>query len=1142
MNKITVNINGKDYQAEPGKTILNIVNDNKIDEIPTLCHSERLVPYASCFVCAVEVEGFNSLKPSCATPISANMIIRTNTEKVMASRKTALELILSNHYADCIAPCSMECPAGVDVQGYIALASMGKYEEAIELIKETNPLPLVCGRVCTRPCEIACRRNDIDEGLAIDHLKRYCADIDMLSARRKIKKAKEKVNKRIALIGSGPASLSASYYLALNGFDCEIFEKLSAPGGMLRWGIPAYRLPREILDREISFITELGVRIHLNREWGRDFSLKTLKEDFDAVFIGIGCQKSSSMRIKGEEHPSIIDGIIFLREFERNIYDMSKKTIMVIGGGNTAIDCARTALRLGSKKVILLYRRTRKEMPANDIEIEEAIKEGVEMHFLSAPVSAETGKDNCFKGLNCIKMKLGEPDSSGRRRPVPIDGSEELIPCDIVISAIGQQTDTGFLSSVKEMDDDPLEEELKYTRWSTIEADEGSKATNLPGIFAGGDIVSGPWIAISAIADGRLAANGISKYLTGKSIFSDDKQFYSQRKMLCSAKYIPEVEDTTKRASMPELSMKDRAGNFNEVELGLRSEDVPLETGRCLSCGCMAVFDCDLKKYAGQYGVDIIQFKDKAGFKDQPLKNIHPFINYELNKCILCGKCVRVCDEIRKVCAISFTKRGFDAEIQPVLDKPLLQSNCISCGECIDICPVGALTEVLPSDRPGPFVFEKQDSICFLCPEMCNIKYLTKGGRPLSIEAVNNESPFNNLCVQGRFGLTRLHDGHIADFRKEQERQIMDFSEKILKEIGKSKIGIYISPFTTNEEALILSEIGDILEVENRCVLSSYMPDAVYDHVLPLSDVYESDLVFVTNPNRETGNINIDFILNKLLSLNKTVIGIYGTCKENDIRELNIHKAFLSSDVNIEALLYYIVKSGLKEGILEQHELYKLIDCPQIEQLEYYKGDAIKKEAARLITEINNNKNISFILNSVSYRVSVLACLMQLLFKEKNFKLHLCLNGINLRGIHGHGFDESLDRDIELGIFYGEDPYLDTRAISFAGKLKKIFIIDEFRPDHDISAFIQLMPFYFNKGSFTLVDGERVNFSGISHDGTNMGRTEVLNLILKTLKQNIDSFEKHVKKDEKIIGTREVYSTNSLLYHINEFKNKNKLR
>jgi len=436
MKKIKLTINNKEYITDVGKTILEVINENQIDEIPTLCHDERISPYGSCFLCVIEIEGVDKLFPSCSTLVSDGMVIRTNTEKIRNARKTALELLLSNHYADCISPCQSKCPAGVNIQGYISLIANHNYIEAISLIKQNNPLPLICGRICVRECEIACRRNLVDESVAINFLKRYVADIDKQNFWQP--NIKKKNGKKVAIVGGGPSGLSCAYFLTLNGYQVTIYEKLPKLGGMLRYGIPEYRLPKKILDEEINWIIDLGIKVKNNSELGKDFTIDELLNNYQSIYLSLGAQKASDLRVSNEENTiGIYKGIDFLRNLQLNNDLKFNGTVIVVGGGNTAIDAARTSLRCGAKEVKIVYRRSLNEMPAHIAEIEAAKEEGVKFTFLTNPV--DILKDNeKLKGIECIKMRLEESKSGGRPRPIPIPDSEYKINCDYLISAIGQ--------------------------------------------------------------------------------------------------------------------------------------------------------------------------------------------------------------------------------------------------------------------------------------------------------------------------------------------------------------------------------------------------------------------------------------------------------------------------------------------------------------------------------------------------------------------------------------------------------------------------------------------------------------------------------------------------------------------------------
>jgi formate dehydrogenase major subunit len=362
---VKITLNGSEIEVESGITILEAARRNGVT-IPTLCNDEQLAPFTSCWVCAVKLEGVRRYVPSCGTRVTAGMKVWTDTEDVRAVRKMALELLLSNHRGDCVAPCKVACPANVDVQGYIALIAQGQYREATKLVKEVNPFPLSIGRVCTRPCEGDCRRNAVDGPVAIDYLKRFAADWDIQHDDPFSPPVAQPTGKKVAAVGAGPASLTLAYYLRQKGHDVTIFEALPAPGGMLRYGIPEYRLPKSTLDLEIGLITSLGAEVRYGQTMGGDFTLKDLFADgYDAVFLGLGAMGSRLMKVDGEELDGVWAGTEFLKKMGLGERVAIGRHVAIIGGGNTAVDAARTSLRLGAEKVTIVYRRSRKEMPAS---------------------------------------------------------------------------------------------------------------------------------------------------------------------------------------------------------------------------------------------------------------------------------------------------------------------------------------------------------------------------------------------------------------------------------------------------------------------------------------------------------------------------------------------------------------------------------------------------------------------------------------------------------------------------------------------------------------------------------------------------------------------------------------------------------
>jgi len=463
-----------------------------------------------------------------------------------------------------VVPCRQACPAHIDIPRYLNLIAEGKHSEAAAVIREKVPFPGVLGRVCIHPCEQACRRSQLNEPICIKFLKRFAADNDTGLWKQNSKVAPP-TSKRVAVVGSGPAGLTAAYYLAKLGHSLTIFEALPQTGGMLRVGIPAYRLPREILDAEIKEIENVGVEIKTNT---RIESLDGLfDQGYNVIFLGLGAHRGTKMGVDGEDSLGVIDGVTFLRQVSLGEEARIGKKIAIIGGGNAAIDCSRTALRLGAKEVTIIYRRTRAEMPAAAEEIEDAIHEGVEIIFLAAP-SRVGAKDGGVE-LECLRMKLGEPDASGRRRPVPIEGSEFTSQFDNVIASIGQATEV------------PTQFELELGRGGVIKVNSETLATNREGVFAGGDVVSGPASVIGAIAQGRQAASCIDRYLGGNGVIDES---------LVPAE-MPDPRlgtdgDFANRAqvSMPSLDISQRLASFIEVELGYDEATALEEAKRCLRC------------------------------------------------------------------------------------------------------------------------------------------------------------------------------------------------------------------------------------------------------------------------------------------------------------------------------------------------------------------------------------------------------------------------------------------------------------------------------------------------------------------------------------------------------------------------------
>lgn len=670
---LNLTINGKNITVEEGTTILQAAKDNGI-YIPTLCYDDAVKVYGACGLCVVEAEGIPKLLRSCSAKCSEGMVVNTESKRVVQSRKIAMELLMSAHDGDCVAPCQLNCPARTDCQGYVGLIANGEYEAALKLIKNKVSLPASIGRVCPHPCETACRRGKVDEAINIAQLKAFAADMD-LNSDSYLPEKNAPTGKKVAIIGGGPAGLTAAYRLAISGHEVTVYDMMEKMGGMLRYGIPQYRLPKEVLDKEIAIIEKLGVKMINGVKLGKDFTIASLKAQNDAVIVAVGAWKSSSMRTPGEELDGIYGGIDFLRAValkqEINIGDK----VVICGGGNTAMDACRTAVRLGAKEVYCVYRRTRNEMPAEDIEITEAEEEGVQFKFLTNPISFN-GEDGKVKSVTLQLMELGEPDTSGRRRPVAIEGKTEELDVDSVIVAIGQKLVNEDVS------------ELKLTDRGNIEADIDTFKTNIEGVFAIGDATNrGASIAIEAIGEANRCALSIDAYLNGEDIETrvpyisrrDEELIDFQSKEKCPARK-PKV-----------LPTAERKNNFDEVCLGYTEEDAKAEASRCLECGCKEYYKCKLLSVAQRYDIHPERFKGEMPQKYTADSN--EFIERNSAKCILCGLCVRSCKEVMNISAIGLLGRGFKTEVSPAFNLPLDQTKCTNCGLCVELCPTGALTE-----------------------------------------------------------------------------------------------------------------------------------------------------------------------------------------------------------------------------------------------------------------------------------------------------------------------------------------------------------------------------------------------------------------------------------------------------------------
>ena len=608
---VPTKLNGQDVPALIGWNGL-VVSDSKAD-IPSLAlaylREARKLSCGECSVCQIGIDKIAGMieqmaagKGSESDLDEMERVIRGVSElsKCNFGRASALVPVLDavqNFRPDFVAlakgqrklqkksygsavtaPCMAACPASLDIPGYIELIRNNKFGESLHLIRERCILPGVIGRACTHPCEDACVRNDIDETLAIRLLKRAAADQDLKAGAGALAKPAAEKAQKVAVIGAGPSGLAAAYHLRLMGYPVTIFEALPKGGGMAAVGIPDYRLPKDVLNHEIELIRGMGVQIEYNRRIEK-LDLEDLgSKGYKAVFIGVGAHVGTKIGCEGENTAceDFVQGAEFLRNMSLGRKIESKGKVVIIGGGNVAIDCARSCVRLGFKDVEILYRRSRKEMPARDEEVEHALEEGVKIRFLVAP-SCVYMKDGRVTQIACGKMKLGEPDSSGRRRPVPIPGSEFKTATEMVIAATGQVPDLSFVDKGK----------ISVTGWGTLAVDADTCKTNIDGVFAGGDCVLGPATLIEALDAGNRAARSIDAWIQGKPF----KPGVSFKGIDVKKQRVEGFVAAQPEEKVSLLDPKVRKGSFAEVEGGYDALRARKEAERCLRCYRLMVWE-----------------------------------------------------------------------------------------------------------------------------------------------------------------------------------------------------------------------------------------------------------------------------------------------------------------------------------------------------------------------------------------------------------------------------------------------------------------------------------------------------------------------------------------------------------------------
>jgi formate dehydrogenase major subunit len=793
MSLISVTINSIPAEVEEGITILEAARRAGI-EIPTLCHVAGKHGTSECELCAIELQGRNAPVLSCRTEIAQGMVINTESKELQKHRQARLAFYAATHFGDCKAPCNLTCPGQINVQGYIAHIAKGEYEEALRLIMERNPFPFSVGRVCPRFCETRCRRILVDEPVSINHLKRFVADWCMTNDLRLHIEREPSTDKKVAIIGAGPSGMSGAYYLARKGHDVTIYEAMPKLGGMLRYGLPEYKIPKNVLDYESNAILRMGISIKLSQRWGQDFTLQDLRDKgYDAILISVGSWANQPLDIPGANLPQVVPAIDFLKASAEGRAGNYGRRAAVIGGNNIAMEVARTLLRYNVDEVTIIYPRAKMEMVANQRNIREAEKEGVQFLLMASPV--EIQKTAAGLSVELIRMKLGEPDDRGVRHPVAIPGSTNRIQVDTVISSLGQMACENVFPGGE------LEKSLKISSKNSIIANPRTSATNIEGIFASGDAVSGPRSVIQAVVSGRRAAENIHSYITGQAKESAESRFNFTRGRTFDDVDLKNFDGihVKLREKMPERSPEICIQDFDEVKLGFNEKMARKEAARCLSCGCTAFDRCDLKALSIANRINL----NKTGMGTVPVyakDDTHPAIIVDLNKCIFCQRCLHSC----LYDALELTAAGFDEQGNPQGISLHFNEKCVSCGKCVDNCATGALNK---KDCIVPIISEEIKMVRTTCPYCgtgCQLLLKIKGNTVMEITADPEQLPnYGDLCAKGRFGHSFIHH-----------------PDRLTTPLVRRRRNGPLEPASW-------SEALDFIAGAFRCIISDYGPDAL---------------------------------------------------------------------------------------------------------------------------------------------------------------------------------------------------------------------------------------------------------------------------------------------------------------------------